>query len=140
MQDENALVRRNGRDLLLRVLRMDGEMYRTAELKDKQMLLEAAAGVVLQRDISLSRRVYTWLIGTAETSEEQIAYFEENGLSLLIESLTVEMEGGQQRPYRLFLALLDKHEIGAMLVDRQVLPCLRVIKNAAEQNPEVGSF
>ena len=40
--------------------------------------MKVAIGVVLQREVSLSRRVYTWLLGPEDTSEKQIAYLQQN--------------------------------------------------------------
>jgi hypothetical protein len=103
---------------------------RNAEDKDKDLLLRAAFDVVLQRDISLSRRVHTWLIGTSETSEEQIGYFRTHGLDAVCHALEADMTADptSARPLRTFLALLDKWEVGSGLAARLVLPALRAIR------------
>lgn len=62
---------------------------RDAEESDKELLTRAAMGVVLQREISLTRRVYTWLLGSDETSEGQIAHFNQYGLDLLSSTIIV---------------------------------------------------
>ena len=51
--------------------------------------MRAVTGVVLRRDLSLSRRLYTWLLGSSECSESQIEHLKENGLELLREALKV---------------------------------------------------
>ena len=101
--DENMLVRRHGLDLLLRLLRLDQTMMRwvmivnnscltcsrEAPPEDRVLLMRATINVVLSREISLSRRVYTWLLSPEEDSEKQLAYFRENALDLLVETLEV---------------------------------------------------
>lgn len=51
--------------------------------------MRAACAVVLQREVSLSRRVYTWLLGKEESPEKQVAYFRTYGLELLARVLKV---------------------------------------------------
>lgn len=60
-----------------------------SELQDKDLLIRAACAVVLQREVSLSRRVYTWLLGKDESPEKQVAYFRTYGLELLAKVLKV---------------------------------------------------
>lgn len=102
---------------------------RLAEDKDKDLLLRAAFDVVLQRDISLSRRVYNWLLGTGETSEQQVEYFQHNGLEAISAALQFDMEQDptSPRPFRTFLALLDKWEVGSLLAEKLVMPAFKAI-------------
>lgn len=51
--------------------------------------MRAVTGVVLRRDLSLSRRLYTWLLGSSESLEEQSAHLKEHGLELLHSALNV---------------------------------------------------
>jgi len=51
--------------------------------------VRAVSAVVLQRDVSLSRRVYTWLLSGDDSKEAQVAYFRANGLELLSRTLKV---------------------------------------------------
>ena len=89
LEDANVLVRRNGLDLLLRCLRLDGTLLATADEKEKEVLVRAATAIVLQRDVSLSRRVYTWFLGTDESTAQQAEYFKTHGLDLLCGTLEV---------------------------------------------------
>ncbi|KAK8861428.1 hypothetical protein IAR55_002247 [Kwoniella newhampshirensis] len=139
LSDETVLVRRSGLDLLLRVVRLDGDLLRDAERKDKETLMRSACGVVLQRELSLSRRVYTWLLGSGESSEEQMIYFKQHGLELLAATLHHDMEklGSSsesvdvQRPFKIFLSLLDKWEVGSVLSERLAIPALSAVKTAS---------
>lgn len=51
--------------------------------------MRATIAVVLQREISLSRRVYAWLLGGGDTAEARAAYLKMHGLDLLAETLQV---------------------------------------------------
>ncbi|WVF67091.1 hypothetical protein IAT40_001836 [Kwoniella sp. CBS 6097] len=145
LNDENVLVRRNGLDLLLRVLQLNGSLMKDATSKDREIIVRAASGVILQRELSLSRRVHTWLLGTAETPAEQVAYFKEYGLELLASTLQRDMESlssssdiaDAQRPFKIFLSLLDKWEVGSALSERLALPALRAIKSATSTSADV---
>ncbi|OCF74855.1 hypothetical protein I204_03697 [Kwoniella mangroviensis CBS 8886] len=143
--DENVLVRRHGLDLVLRILKINEPLFKDADRKDQEILVRAASGVLLQRELSLSRRVYTWLLGTGEVSAEQIAYFRGNGLELLSSTLQSDMEllgttrdgPDAQRPFKIFLSFLDKWEVGSALSERLVIPALRAIKNATSDSKDV---
>lgn len=89
LEDDNLLVRRGALDLLLQSIRMDSAAVKGAQPEDRTILMRAASGVVLRRDLSLNRRLYTWLLGTDEKSDQQIAYFKENALQLLKSTLKV---------------------------------------------------
>lgn len=70
-----------------------------SETPDKELLLRAACAVVLQREVSLSRRVFNWLLGKEESPEKQVAYFRTYGLELLSKVLKVRsnhLKGTQQ--------------------------------------------
>jgi len=89
LEDENLLVRRSALDILLQSIRVDGFAVRRAHTEDRTILMRAATGVVLRRDLSLNRRLYTWLLGTEEKSEGQIRFLRENALELLSKTLEV---------------------------------------------------
>jgi hypothetical protein len=110
--------------------------------------MRAACSVVLQREVSLSRRVYTWLLGKEESPEKQISYFRTYGLDQLVTVLKVrpylvdlpdkqnDMDNlgvdsqsyDAQKPFKVFLSLLDKWEVGASLSDKLVIPALEAIR------------
>ena len=97
LEDDNLLVRRAILDLLLQSLRLDGLALKKAQLEDRSLLMRAAAGVVLRRDSSLNRRLYTWLLGSDEASEVQITYLKTHSLELLTSTLRVSHQ------YHLFI-------------------------------------
>jgi hypothetical protein len=89
LEDDNLLVRRSALDLLLTSLRLDSSAVRNASEEDRAILMRAATSVVMRRDLSLNRRLYTWLLGSDEQVENQVVYFRAHGLKLLTETLRV---------------------------------------------------
>lgn len=90
--------------------------------------------------MSLNRRVYTWFLSGNDTSESQIAYFKTNGLDLLSGTLKGDMEklsaaadmAEAQAPFKVFLSLLDKWEIGETLSLNLAIPSLHAIQAASK--------
>ena len=89
LEDENLLVRRGALDLLLQSMRADSSAICKAQPDDRAILMRAATGVVLRRDLSLNRRLYTWLLGPDEKSDNQVKYLKEHALELLRSTLQV---------------------------------------------------
>ena len=89
LADDNLLVQRAALDLLLQTMRLESAAVSRASPADRAILMRAATGVVLRRDLSLNRRLFTWLLGKEENSEVQVAYFRKHGLELLVETLKV---------------------------------------------------
>lgn len=92
LEDENLLVRRSALDILLQSMRIDSHTIRKAQNEDRFILMRAATGVVLRRDLSLNRRLYTWLLGPEEKSDNQIMYLKDHGLELLSSTLKVRVQ------------------------------------------------
>ncbi|KAK2464744.1 hypothetical protein APHAL10511_003162 [Amanita phalloides] len=143
LEDENLLVRRSALDLLLQALRVDSLAIRKAHLSDQAILMRAATGVVLRRDLSLNRRLYTWLLGPEEKTEHQITYLKNNALTLLSATLKNEMfnpsgDYSENRPFKIFISLLDKWEIGVPLTGVLVYDAFKAIKQHMDKPPENG--
>ncbi|KAG5652198.1 hypothetical protein H0H81_005933 [Sphagnurus paluster] len=141
LEDENLLVRRGALDLLLQSMRVDSAAVRKAQPDDRAILMRAATGVVLRRDLSLNRRLYTWLLGSDEKSDLQIEYLKANALDLLHLTLKNEMispsgEYSESRPFKIFISLLDKWEIGAALSQILVYDSFKSIKKLMEEASE----
>ncbi|KAJ7431729.1 Dopey, N-terminal-domain-containing protein [Mycena galericulata] len=137
LEDDNLLVRRGALDLLLQTTRVDSAAIRKAQSDDRTILMRAAISVVLRRDLSLNRRLYTWLLGPDENSEHQMAYLREHALDLLQSTLKDEMiapsgEYAESRPFKIFISLLDKWEIGAPLTETLVFDSFKAIKQLIE--------
>ncbi|KAG0147859.1 hypothetical protein CROQUDRAFT_42250 [Cronartium quercuum f. sp. fusiforme G11] len=140
LEDSNILVQRGILDLILNHLRLDSFGFiNDTRPTDQLLLARAALGVVLRRDLSLSRRLYTWLLGPSPTTEEptgqQLNYFRKFGLNLVTKSLREDMQAKyvdlvveRQRPFKIFIALLDKWEIGGPVTEALALDSFRALK------------
>jgi hypothetical protein len=110
LEDEHLLVKRGILDLINQSLKMDGlvlqkyvpndrwwpqyrshsDVMRRASPEDRKLLMNAAVGVVLRRDVSLNRRVNAWLLGSLdESSEVRTAFYKTHSLQLLASTLRV---------------------------------------------------
>ncbi|KAJ3884760.1 Dopey, N-terminal-domain-containing protein [Lentinula edodes] len=132
LEDKNLLVRRSALDLLLQSMRVDSSAVKRAQSEDKSILMRAAISVVLRRDLSLNRRLYSWLLGPGKKSEKQIEYFKDNALELLRSMLKEDMspsgEYSESRPFKIFISLLDKWEIGAALSEALIYDSFKAVK------------
>lgn len=153
LEDSQILVQRAALDIVAATLRLDGVGFqKDTRLEEQLILMRAMTGVVLRRDLSLSRRLYGWLLGTAEDSDGQVQYFKQNGLRLLRQALVVEfIESSRdseemavrQRPYKVILSLLDKWEISYPLTEVIVSDILRALDKSSrdgELNDEVSEL
>lgn len=96
---------------------------------DQVLLTRAVLGVVLRRDLSLSRRLYTWLLGPSDSSDTQLAFLRTHGLDLLAAALRQEMRDGGARGFKVFISLLDKWEIGALLTESCVVDAAKALRS-----------
>ncbi|GAA6010233.1 hypothetical protein JCM11491_005403 [Sporobolomyces phaffii] len=136
LEDPQILVQRGTLELLITTLKLDSVGFRNMRQGDKILLMRAAIGVVLRRDLSLSRRLYTWLLGPSEFSDQQVNHLRNHGLELLRLALKIEMDEQssrtgtieRQRPFKIFISLLDKWEIGGILTEVLVLDAFESLR------------
>ncbi|TFY67972.1 hypothetical protein EVG20_g3733 [Dentipellis fragilis] len=143
LEDDNLLVRRGALDLLLQSLRIDGTAVAKASEEDRAILMRAATSVVMRRDLSLNRRLYTWLLGPDEQPQQQVAYLKKNALELLRTTLRDDMfspstEYSESRPFKIFISLLDKWEVGGPLTEVLALDAFTTLKTSVEENAETS--
>lgn len=158
LADEQLLIQRGFLDLLVTHLPLHSKVLQTrAKHDDLELLLKAAAGVVTRREMSLNRRLWTWLLGpepTAGDSESghaspvspsvqqngslatRTSYFEEYGLEPLTKALLSLIKDAPEttaadkaRPYRICLSLMDRWEIGGLVVPEVFLPIVDSVRN-----------
>lgn len=133
VDDGRVLVQRGILDLLLNTIRLDGSGWKhQVRHEDQKLLMRSLLGVVLKRDLSLSRRLHHWLLGSTDASG-RVDYLQEHGLATVCEALREEMRAGEQRPFRILLALLDKWEIGYPVTEALVLDASRCLKDVMHQ-------
>ncbi|KAI0718921.1 Dopey, N-terminal-domain-containing protein [Cerioporus squamosus] len=141
LEDDDLLVRRGALDILLQSLRIDGVAVQKAQADDRAILMRAATSVVLRRDLALNRRLFAWLLGPGEGSQTQIEYYKQHSLELLRSTLRDEMfnpspEYSQSRPFKIFISMLDKFEIGLPLTEVLVYDAFKALRRALDSGPD----
>lgn len=167
LSDDQLLIQRGFLDLLVTHLPLSSAVLQ-AKVKtgDLELLLKAAVGVVTRRDMSLNRRLWAWFLGPeptatdhdhepAVTSSDQhqsylnsrTGYFEEFGLQPLISALLAMIEGSdirnpteRARPYRICLSLMDRWEIGGLVVPEVFLPVVENVREFTKQATSKAEF
>ncbi|KAL7628856.1 hypothetical protein AAE478_000371 [Parahypoxylon ruwenzoriense] len=157
LRDEQLLIQRGFLDLLVTHLPLHSRvLQKRVKADDLELLLRAAAGVVTRRDMSLNRRLWAWFLGPEPPSQEQengpespsspsehhgffsskTSYFEEYGLQPLTQALLSMINSASSgnpieraRPYRICLSLMDRWEIGGLVVPEIFLPVIVSVKN-----------
>lgn len=146
LNDAVILVQRNTLEFLLLAFPMHDpllpEMYTTR-------LVKTALNTILRRDMSLNRRLYSWLLG-ADTSMGKHAvgvamsvdstepydpntYFERYAKKRLIAAFKMVLKESiahtpvDLSPYRILISLLDKAEIGLRILDDVLCDIIRAI-------------
>ncbi|XP_070293728.1 protein DOP1B [Salvelinus sp. IW2-2015] len=153
LQDSNVLVQRNMLEILLYFFSLatcldptEGSIPMTRE--DMITVVSAASLTLLRRDMSLNRRLYGWLLGTdikggmiaadpdISMEEHTAFYFNTHSRELLVQALInilnqkdVEADPesviGYLRPFRIIISLMDKPEIGPLVVGSVLLEVVR---------------
>ncbi|KAF2144798.1 uncharacterized protein K452DRAFT_316717 [Aplosporella prunicola CBS 121167] len=145
--DHQLLVQRGYLDLLVNTLPLHSEVLQVRiDEKDLQRLVSAAAGVVARRDMSLNRRLWTWFLGpepaagadvpddpkspTMDVNSHHAAYFARYGLQALTRGIMALINSrdtspsARARPFRICLSLMDRWEVGGLLVPAIFIPVL----------------
>ncbi|KAK1240918.1 hypothetical protein MKX07_006351 [Trichoderma sp. CBMAI-0711] len=168
LSDEQLLIQRGFLDLLVSHLPLNSHVLQSqVKPGDLELLLKAAVGVVTRRDMSLNRRLWAWLLGPEPTGNEnehnpelhsnadgpqallssRTSYFEQYGLQTLTKSLlemiTDTKHGGvaeRTRPYRICLSLMDRWEVGGLVVPDIFLPVVESVRQFQKQGPAKAEF
>ncbi|XP_043067031.1 protein DOP1 homolog [Drosophila bipectinata] len=138
LNDSLILVQRNTLEFLLL-----GFPMHTALLSEDELVKLVTNGLntILRRDMSLNRRLFSWLLGSevaknsptydtlsldasnAPPDEEPEPYFIKHSRHILIRALittlrlSLECAPMDLKPYRIMLSLLDKADIGSAVLD-----------------------
>ena len=148
LRDKQILVQRGFLDLLVTHLPLHSSVLRNKVVaEDLKRLISAAASVVARRDMSLNRRLWSWFLGpelpesnsaSAATPGQdgfghQSRYFEKYGLDALISTITKmidsepENSAERARPLRICLSLMDRWEIGGLVVPSIFLSAMKSV-------------
>ncbi|KHN96423.1 Dopey [Metarhizium album ARSEF 1941] len=147
--DEQLLIQRGFLDLLVSHLPLNSDVLQVrVKPADLDLLVKAAVGVVIRRDMSLNRRLWAWLVGPEPTAQEgehneqshgylssRTTYFEDYGLQPLTRALLQMIQGASRgssaeraRPYRICLSLMDRWEIGGLVVPEIFMPVVDSVR------------
>lgn len=163
LQDSNVLVQRNMLEVLLYFFPFatclnPEEASIAMSVEDLVRLVSAALLTLLRRDMSLNRRLYAWILGTeikggmvaphpvfsTSTEEHTTFYFNNFSKSYLVQALIsiikqkdVESDPdkvvGYLRPFRILMSLLDKPEIGPMILSNVLLELVRAFYSSCRE-------
>ena len=157
LADEQILIQRGFLDLLVTHLPLRSHvLQKRVKAEDLQLLITAAVGVVARRDMSLNRRLWTWLLGPESQGNDSEAgpespstitgdrlgvhpssrtrYFEEFGLQPLTQALFKMIARDslnpieRAKPFRICLSLMDRWEIGGLIVPDIFLPVVNSVR------------
>jgi hypothetical protein len=149
LSDPHPLIQRGFLDLLVTQLPLSSPVLQERVSKsDFDRLTTAAVCVLLRRDMSLNRRVWSWLLGPEpkeisnatpsgppSTNDDslQLRHFARFGQASVERCLLAMLEHHdvrpieKARPFRICLSLMDRWEIGGILVPRLFLPAMRSV-------------
>lgn len=150
LSDAQPLIQRGFLDLLVTHLPLSSPVLQERVNKPEfDRLTTAAVNVLLRRDMGLNRRVWSWLLGPepkdagvvspsaeridSSQGEDSLQYrhFRDYGQPSVERCLTMMLEHQdvrpveKARPFRICLSLMDRWEIGGVLVPRLFLPAMR---------------
>ncbi|KAH3997835.1 hypothetical protein HBH98_133150 [Parastagonospora nodorum] len=161
LSDPQLLIQRGFLDLLVSHLPLDSPVLQERVGKgDLERLVTAAAGVVSRRDMSLNRRLWAWFLGPEPTVSEgseyvttptqdkhhdapdpaaqHAAFFSRYGLEALTSSVLKMIKrpskspAERARPFRVCLSLMDRWEVGGLIVPDIFLPALQSVQSYCE--------
>jgi Dopey, N-terminal len=150
LNDSVILVQRNTLEFLLLGFPLHSTLLAQNDLIK---LVTNSLSTILRRDMSLNRRVYSWLLGSeiqntnrkkldgedngslsSETSSlksTNVTYFEQNSKHILIKALRIALKTSVStadlRPYKILMSLLDKVEIGPVVLDFILIDVIRTV-------------
>lgn len=156
LSDQQTLVQRGFLDLLVTHIPLDSPVLQSkVRIDDIDRLMNAAIRVLLRREMSLNRRLWSWFLGpessrdtdgnkasiTAQQDKQaseakadrQYQYFNSFGRSHLERSILAMFERAsadpveRARPFRICLSLMDRWEIGGSVVPHIFLPAMQNI-------------
>lgn len=149
--DNDLLIKRGIWDILLQRLHLESPVLnQVISVADKKLLVMACCKTILDKDMSLNRRIWNWLLGPVAASmsnagavgdqvmENSNEYFLKYGFESLIDGLK-NMMGTQESvitAINICISLMDRWQIGSLVVPEMFIPLLLATKRFA-QNPQV---
>ncbi|RGP62868.1 putative regulator of reproduction [Fusarium longipes] len=167
LSDEQLLIQRGFLDLLVSHLPLNSHVIQSrVKPDDLELLLKAAVGVVTRREMSLNRRLWAWLLGPEPITEHdhtvenpgsptdqhsftasKTHYFEDFGLQPLIRAILQMIKSSSHnaaseraKPYRICLSLMDRWEIGGLVVPEVFLPMIESVRRFKDHASSKSEF
>ncbi|KFX90338.1 hypothetical protein V490_06510 [Pseudogymnoascus sp. VKM F-3557] len=170
LKDEQLLIQRGYLDLLVTHLPLHATVFQNrVKADDLELLMTAASGVVARRDMSLNRRLWSWLLGPEPVAGSEIesgpdpvsgnareralsisatrtSYFEEFGLQPLTQAILKMIArdhlapAERARPFKVCLSLMDRWEIGGLVVPEVFLPVVGSVRRYQSQSTSAADF
>ncbi|CEP63217.1 Dop1p LALA0_S07e05094g [Lachancea lanzarotensis] len=150
-EDSELLIKRGILDLLLQRINLNSPiLQQLATESDKTLLMMSCCKTMLSRDMSISRRIWSWLLGpssvaaTNSQSSPSDDYFPRYGEAYLLAGLTEMIKHDQQIPdaYKICLTIMDRWEIASHIIPKVFIPLMSaafrfqnndaIMKNASE--------
>lgn len=150
LQDENVLTQRATLDILIFCFPLSSL---PVSRSDAQQVMSSAVNILLRRDMSLNRRLYSWLLGTdlgksrSSTSSESSVYFEKHAQEMLTSAISnaissnvtgfdsiccvaskTLLSGMEVKLLRIVTSLLDKSDIGPVILNDIMSGIMRLIE------------
>lgn len=150
LQDENVLTQRATLDILIFCFPLSSL---PVSRSDAQQVMSSAVNILLRRDMSLNRRLYSWLLGTdlgksrASTSSESSLYFEKHAQEILTSAISNAISsninifaticcvasqklssGMEVKLLRIITSLLDKSDIGPVILNDIMPGIMRLVE------------
>ncbi|KAJ2007301.1 hypothetical protein GGI04_001560 [Coemansia thaxteri] len=139
MSDSKTLVLRAALDLVMTRFPLRSAPFKS---KDLVLLMKHASEVVLKKDMSLNRRLYTWLLGPGDTEVEQTAYFRQYAQKYLTDALLGSFAAmssasdHQHTVLRVLIGLTDKPTISQPVLDSIFVPTMLLLIAERDSRPE----
>lgn len=142
LNDSVILVQRNTLEFLLSGFPMHTKLLSSQDLIK---LVTSGLNTILRRDMSLNRRLYSWLLGadvssskrnlneSSDSVENLESYFDKNSKYILTKALRCTLKSSLEcspvdlSPYRILVSLLDKVEIGPVVLDDVLCDVIRTM-------------
>ncbi|VDP12774.1 unnamed protein product [Soboliphyme baturini] len=129
-KDGSPLVQRHLLDFLSAAMPLDSTFCDERHLR---RILGFSIFILLKRDVSLNRRLYTWVLGKQKVEPNcDLAFFRDVTFSMLTEALKEMLNSASLisecvKILRLLTFLQDKPAVGRPVLERLLFPSLRVI-------------
>jgi len=170
LQDEQLLIQRGFLDLLVTHLPLNSiVLHQRVVREDVELLVSAAAAVVARREMSLNRRLWVWFLGPDASSDVEAnlpsspdagghgipskadeelpnSYFQRYGLGPLVHSLRKMVHDiaapplVKAKPFRICLSLMDRWEIGSLVIPQMFGPAMESIRSYEGSAPSKEAF